>query len=260
MKTAEPTMELPTLPPGRRRHGMRTAMALGMTAVVAGGLGLALRDDGRARVRSEGFPTATTVTTMAQAPATTAVVPPPVTTRPPSTTAPAPTTTSPPTTVPERLTSASRLRLDGLGPVRVGMTLREAEAAAGVSLRLLDMPRDPSCRYAVPDLSSGTGDEIGFMVVEGKIVRIDIGIMGPDRILTVSGVGKGDTEAKVQTTYPGRIRVEPHPYVQGGHYLVYVPADAGFRDFSMIFETVDGTVRNFRAGYAGPVAWPEGCS
>jgi len=165
-----------------------------------------------------------------------------------------------PTTSPERLTSESRLSLDGIGPVDIGMTFDRASAAAGVPIRLLDTPAGPECRYAVPDRSARMGDELGFMVVDGRIARIDVGIMGPDRIRTLSGIGKGSTEAEVQATYPGRIRVEPHPYTQSGHYLVYVPNDARFRHLSMIFETINGEVRSFRAGLAEQVSWKEGCS
>jgi len=171
-----------------------------------------------------------------------------------------PSTTQAPTTLPERLTSSSRLSLDGIGPVDIGMTLAEASAAAGVPIRFLDNPAGPECRYAVPDRASGTGDELGFMVVNGRIARVDVGIMGPDLIRTVSGIGKGNTEAEVKATYPGRIRVEPHPYIPNGRYLVYMPSDPSLRHLSMIFETVDGEVRLFRAGLAEQVSWKEGCS
>ncbi len=169
-------------------------------------------------------------------------------------------TTRPPATSQEGLTSASRLSLDGIGPVDIGMTLDQASAAAGMPFRLLDTPAGPECRYAVPDRSSRMGDELAFMVVNGRIARIDVGIMGPDLIRTVSGIGKGSTEAEVLTTYRGRIRVEPHPYRPGGRYLVYVPNDASLRHLSMIFETVDGEVRAFRAGLAEQVSWTEGCA
>jgi len=98
------------------------------------------------------------------------------------------------------------------------------------------------------------------MVINGRIVRIDVGRMGPDRIRTVSGMGKGNTEAELRATYPGQIRVEPHPYVTNGRYLVYVPSDPGLRHLGLIFETVDGEVRAFRAGFAEQVLWKEGCS
>jgi len=183
-------------------------------------------------------------------------------TRPPTTVASTATTspTAPSTTVPERLTGASRLSLDGIGPVRIGMTSRRPRPLPACPFGFFDMPPGPECRYAVPDRASGTGDELAFMIYGGRIVRVDVGIMGPDRIRTVSGRGKGNTEAEVQATYPGRIRVEPHPYTPEGRYLVYVPSDPGMRHLSLIFATVHGEVRSFRAGLAEQVSWKEGCS
>ena len=263
LTTEEPTTVLPLSerPAPRRRRSFPTVAALAVTVVGAGTLAFALARDDTAAVRSEHsdlVPTtvtahvAATVTTVAPAVAGTTATTTVVT----ATTSPA----APSTTVPERLTGVSRLSLDGIGPVRIGMTLREASVAAGVPIRLLDMPPGPECRYAVPDRASGTGDELAFMVYEGRIVRIDVGIMGPDTIRTVSGMGKGNTEAEVKATYPGRIRVEPHPYTPEGRYLVYVPSDPGLRHLSLIFETVNGEVRSFRAGLAEQVSWTEGCS
>ena len=70
----------------------------------------------------------------------------------------------------------------------------------------------------------------------------------------VSGVGTGDSEETVKRTYPGRIRVEGHPYLPTGHYLVYVPADPALAHLSMIFETDGRAVTRFRAGMKGAVA------
>ncbi|MGH9226003.1 MAG: hypothetical protein ACRD2W_19945 [Acidimicrobiales bacterium] len=223
-----------------------------MTAVAFGALGFVVAGNDE----SPGSKAATTPSAEGSqaAPATTVGSP---TTKAPGTTVP---TTTTPTTRPERLSADSRLSLQGIGPVAIGMTLAEASTAAGVPLRLLDMPPGPECRYAVSDRSSGTGDELGFMVVDGRIVRIDVGIMGPDRIRTVSGIGKGNTEDEVRATYPGRIRAEPHPYASNGRYLVYVPSDPGLRHLSMIFETIDGRVSAFRAGQLEQVSWKEGCS
>ena len=232
----DPTLQLPSLPPGGRRRRRTVLLATGGAAVVALGTlaVVALRDE---------------PVTVSAAPPTTTV----------TTTAPATTVTAPPTTAaPERLTPDSRLRLDGLGPVRVGMTLAEASAAAGVPIRL--HPGESGgldCTYAY---SVGAVDEVGFMVVAGRIVRIDVGHRPPDRVKTLSGIGKGSTEAEVMKTYPGRIKVEPHPYVRGAHNLVYVPNDAAYRTFSMIFESVDGRVTAFRSGFAEQVSWTEGCS
>ncbi|HEV2759042.1 MAG TPA: hypothetical protein VGV86_05685, partial [Acidimicrobiales bacterium] len=262
--TAEPTavLEIPRYRSPRRRRGLGALAAATVAMVGVGVLAFSGTGDDPRAVRSEDLGAATTVTAPAAttAPAARGGESPPTTPVTPTTRLTATTVPPPATTLPERLSADSRLRLDGVGPVRVGMTLKEASAAAGVPIRLLETPSDPGCRYAAPDRASGTGDELGFMVVDGKIVRIDVGIMGPDRIRTVSGVGKGSTEAEVLATYPGRIRVQPHPYTPNGRYLVYVPSDAGLRHLSMIFETVDGEVRSFRSGFAEQVSWKEGCS
>lgn len=257
------TQKIPRAPSPRRRRLPALAAAIAVTGV--GVLALTLTGDDTDAIRSERLDPVSTAATVGQRTANIPVTEVGDDRSPLSSSATAttqiPTTTAPPaTTVPQRLTADSRLSLEGIGPVRIGMTLNEASTAAGVPIRLEDMPPGPECRYAVPDQASGTGAELGFMVVNGRIARIDVGIMGPDRIRTVSGIGKGNTEADVQATYPGRIRVESHPYIPNGRYLVYVPGDLGLRHLGMIFETVDGEVRTFRAGLAEEVSWTEGCS
>ena len=235
----DPTLRHPSLPPERpRRLGVAVVAAL-VAALAVGALSLAALRDDATTVRSQPEGVATTTTT--------------------PTTAAGPVTTAPPTTAaPERLTTESRLRLDGIGPVRVGMTLTEASAAAGVDIRLHpEQSGGLDCTYA--RAAEGL-DEMGFMVIGGRIVRIDVGILGTDRVRTLSGIGKGSTEAEVMKTYPGQIRVEPHHYVPGAHNLVYVPNDPAFRRYSMIFEAVDGRVTSFRSGLADEVSWIEGCS
>jgi hypothetical protein len=227
---AETTASLPVTERPRRTRGPRLAIVAVAVALVGAGVALAGTMGG-----DDPSPVPTT------AAATT-----------PETTVAAAT----PTTVAERLTASSPLHLEGVGPVRIGMTLAEASAAAGVPVRLQDMPPGPECRYAYPDGAPGLGRDVAFMVLQGRIARVDVGAT----VRTVSGIGIGATEAEVQATYPGRIRVEPHEYVRGGSYLVYVPADPALRDLSMPFETENGRVQRLRSGLAGPVAFPEGCS
>lgn len=190
----------------------------------------------------------TTTTTVAGATTTTAV---PVSTTVASTT----------TTLPERLTERSRLRLDGIGPITVGMTLAEATAAAGTPVRVNEpVPiGDGSCQYA---RAEGAPAGLWFMVFRGRIVRIDVfGDRGePSSIATLSGVKVGSTEAEVMAAYPGRITVQRHPYTPTGHYLVYNPVDPASRAYGLIFETDGRRVGSFRSGLADPVQWIEGCA
>ena len=98
------------------------------------------------------------------------------------------------------------------------------------------------------------------MVINGRIERVDITDRPGRRVTTVSGVGTGDTEEAVKRTYPGRIRVERHPYLPAGHYLIYTPADPALAHLSMIFETDGQVVTSFRAGMKGAVSQIEGCA
>lgn len=167
----------------------------------------------------------------------------------PSTTVGAITTTT--ERPPERLTSEARLRMDGIGPVRVGMAVDKASAAAGVPIRVGD-DEFGNCRYAwVPAIEG-----LDFLVVDGRIARVGVGD-GPIR--TVSGMRIGATEAEVHRVYGARLTVERHVYHPNGHYLVYTAADPSLQQFSLLFETDGRVVTSFRAGLKAAVARPEGC-
>lgn len=119
------------------------------------------------------------------------------------------------------LTARARLRLDGIGPVKVGMTLAQASKAIGKRLRFEADPEPPStCGYADPP---GIPD-VTFMVIDGRIRRVQVVEGGA--VATVSGVRVGASEAEVNRVYGGRIQVQPHPYSQAGHYLVYESPEA----------------------------------
>lgn len=150
------------------------------------------------------------------------------------------------------LTSTSRLRLDGIAGVTVGMTLDEASRAGGVTIE------PPARNETINGCGSTEAVEgpkgLSFMVVRGEIVRIDVH-RGPIR--TLSGVGIGTEEDVVIETYRGQIEVDPHPYVRG-HYLTYVPEDGS--GLSLIFETDGFEVTSFRSGEQRAVSAIEGCA
>lgn len=175
--------------------------------------------------------------------------------------APLPSATAPepaPPVAPERLSASSRLRLDGIGPVLVGMSLDEASAAAGMAFGIVpnsDRIGTGACAYAAAE---GGPEGVSFMVVNGRIVRIDV---TSAHIRTVSGIGAGSTEADVLAAYPDRIRVQPNPYAghRGARDLVYVP-DEGSRHLGFLFQADGGRVNSFRSGLSNAVMAPEGCA
>ena len=145
------------------------------------------------------------------------------------------------------------LRLDGFGPVRVGMTLAELEPLLGGTVRIERIEPEDSCGYAyLSALPAGTS----VMLDGTTVVRVNVDTTG---IVTESGIGVGDAELDVLARYAGRIRVEEHPYTgPDGHYLIVEdPARPGFR---LILETDGRIVISFRAGRLPEVDLIEGCA
>ena len=147
---------------------------------------------------------------------------------------------------------AAPLTPEGMGPARIGMTVKQAEAALGYPLNV-QYPNDQSC---------GQGGRAGawYMFENGRLVRIDIEAGTGDKPVpphaTAARILLGSTEADVKKAY-AHVVVEGHPYNEHGHYLRVdtVPKKAGF-----IFETDGKRVTSFRAGVYPALDYTEGCS
>jgi hypothetical protein len=167
-----------------------------------------------------------------------------------------------------QLTEQSKLAIDGIGPIRVGMTVAQAEKSANVTLIEKGGRAGTSCYYLWPK----TGPEnLSLMVIspreenrilrnQDRIARVDIFSNSP--VTTLRGAKIGDTEAHIKALYPGQIKTTPHEYTgsQGGHYLTFVPKDAADKDYRIVFETLKGRVTQFRSGKLPEVEYVEGCA
>jgi hypothetical protein len=164
-----------------------------------------------------------------------------------------------------KLTSQSKVTINGIGAVKAGMSLPEAAAAANNRLYISPSAGD-GCYYI-----QGEGDlkDISFMVTKDDvksrqkyvtsdvIARVDI---DDPRVTTISGAKIGDTEARIKSLYPGQIKVTPHNYVQNGHYLTLIPKDSADKNYRLVFETDGKRVTRFRSGKLPEVEFVEGCS
>lgn len=208
------------------------AAAVGV-AVVTAGLTLVPRGDGPSAVNVEPLPHASPSTAVGEPP----------------------TTITPP--LPAPLDDASRLQLDRIGRVHVGMTLDEASAAAGTPVTIVPGSNAPGTGRCAHAVAQSGFEGVQFMLVDGRIVRIEVG-HGP--VATLEGIGTGSTVHDVLTAYSGRIRVEPHTYTarSGGQYLIH--ETEGANGLSMLFETDGSRVTTFRSGFTGAVMAPEGCA
>jgi hypothetical protein len=152
-----------------------------------------------------------------------------------------------------RLTNQSKLFINGIGAVRVGMTVSQAAKAAGTKLAG-DSPNN-NCYYVKPQ---NQPKNLSFMVTKGRISRVDV--RQNTQITTLKGGKIGDTEAQIKSLYPGQIKVTPHKYVQGGHYLTFIPKDRSNQNYRVVFETNGKRVTEFRSGKLPEVEFVEGCS
>ena len=181
-------------------------------------------------------PTSTTVAIATTVPATTTTI----TTVPPEN----PGQFGPPT-----LSNRSTVSTVGLDEVHFGMTVADAQQAAGTVL----VPAGPTgaCYHVVPhDAPEG----IVFLVHSGTIERVDIN-SGP--ITTRSGVGVGSPESMVTDLFGDRIEREVR--VDGTVDLVFVPQDAGDQNYRVVFNISEGAVRAYKSGRLPMVMLDTGC-
>ena len=143
-------------------------------------------------------------------------------------------------------TASNVLSAGGIGAIRFGMTLAEAEQAVG-GKAALPTPFDPACSMvrfpALPKLR--------FMVEDGTVTRADAD-PGVDNAV---GAAVGDTLAQVRDRHP-EVQVGPHKYDENGHYLTFPSADGRA---AIVLEESGGRITRIRAGLQPAVAYVEAC-
>jgi hypothetical protein len=141
----------------------------------------------------------------------------------------------------------------GVGPVKLGMTLAQAEQAMGRKL-VTKWPEGDSaeCAYYTtqPEVEG-----LLFMTALGKIVRYDV--RGPN-VRTRSGIAVGDPVQKARAAYGDQLQVSPHKYT--GPEESYLTLWSSDRTTAIRFETLKGKIDRFYAGFAEQAQYVEGCS
>jgi hypothetical protein len=140
----------------------------------------------------------------------------------------------------------------GAGPLRIGMSIDEARAAARGALAAPSNSDPSACTY-VPIAGAPKG--IAVMVEGGRVVRIDV---DSGSVPTAEGARVGDTEERIRTIYPGDVTIAPHKYTNG-HYLTVRPKSAADSVNRIVFETDGRAVTRYRVGVPPPVEYVEGC-
>ena len=144
--------------------------------------------------------------------------------------------------------------LRAVGPIRIGMTVDEASAEAGVTLRR-DFGRQGagSCHYVTPGAAL-LG--VSIMVVDDRIARVEID--SPSDIATRSGVRIGTPASNLREVYPDNIQ-RANDAVADGEAMAFVPNDDFDADYRIYFEIADGQITRYRLGVKPAVDYLTGC-
>ena len=151
--------------------------------------------------------------------------------------------------------SAASLTPQGLGKVRIGMSLSEAEQA--LSAGLSGDTTGETCR--VVGRADGKDPGISYMIEKGRITRIDIATPAkgaPPRVTTAHGIGLGASLDEVRRRYGAGVKLEPAE-IEPGTRLVHVETARGR---GTVLEIRDGKVTSFRSGLRAAIDYSEGCS
>ncbi|MDY7099609.1 MAG: hypothetical protein S0880_00340 [Actinomycetota bacterium] len=157
----------------------------------------------------------------------------------------------------------------GVGPLRAGMTLAEAEDASGRDITVDGFGElGTACWYGrvpgQPDLllqfEPPGAAEPGFSgsvddPADGIISRISLIELG-ERV-TADGVRVGDAEAEAYAAYDEDLRTTGHRYLPDGHYLFHEPDTAPEHGIS--YFTDGETVEEIHVGLRHAIAYVEGC-
>ncbi|MEO0492789.1 MAG: hypothetical protein AAF081_05165 [Actinomycetota bacterium] len=155
-----------------------------------------------------------------------------------------------PTTTVLNLGTNDSISTVGLGEVTFGMTVAQAEVAAGTDL--INCAPTSACYRVTP----ARGPEgISFLVTESTIERVDI-VSGP--LTTRSGIGIGSPEDDIINLFGDQIEILVND--DSSVDLIFVPQDESDAEFRVIFTIRDGVVETFRSGRVPQVTVQDPCA
>jgi hypothetical protein len=141
-------------------------------------------------------------------------------------------------------------RVDGIGPVKIGMSLPELSSVLNETFSMPEDKNDQGCFYVHPSNHL----HLALMIEDGRLVRVDVDKPG---IPTTEGIQVGDSETKALGVYGANLKVSEHQYTgPEGHYLTLGPIKD---QYGIRFETDKGTIEMYYAGRFEAIQYVEGC-
>jgi opacity protein-like surface antigen len=142
------------------------------------------------------------------------------------------------------------LGMNGLGPIRAGMTVEQVMRLADFSGLERKSPAG-ECWYL---RYHGDSSAFDLMIIDNVVVRLEL--KGETRLHTFSGARIGTTEAQLKAMYGSRLDIQPHKYDEKGHTIT-VKSSGG--DYGLRFETSAARVTAIQSGPWEHLHYVEGC-
>jgi hypothetical protein len=142
------------------------------------------------------------------------------------------------------------LGMEGIGPVRAGMTVDQVLPLADWS-GLERREQTASCWY----LRYEGPNAFLLMIIDGRVARIEL--RGKSALRTISGAHLGMSEDALRAMYGARLKVQPHKYDPRGRTITL---EAGGGGHGLRFETSGGRITAIQSGPSEHLHYVEGCS
>jgi hypothetical protein len=151
------------------------------------------------------------------------------------------------------------LESGGIGKVRIGMSVKQAERTMGARLRSLIPDYGPGCWLAVR--ADGIDPGLSYMVENGRITRIDLSTPRDGTAPTIStakGIGIGSTQADVELKYgsSGISARAPYGESDGDRWITVEGTPA----LGIVISISGGKVVGLWGGLRQSIAYSEACS
>jgi hypothetical protein len=144
-----------------------------------------------------------------------------------------------------------RLSAAGYGPVRPGMTVKQAQSLFGSKLiTSSEGPPGSVCKFMT--VAQGHAG-VSLMVQNGKITHIEANTPG---VLSQSGAGVGDSTSRLKSLYGKQLEIEVDKYDEKGFYYFLWNTN---RSGGMKFEIANDKVATIYAG-SKTIRLAEGCN
>jgi hypothetical protein len=154
----------------------------------------------------------------------------------------------------DRLTNKSKVSINSIGPVQVGMNLAQASKVTGLKFVETEA-RMGSCSQISP---KGAPKGVSFLLTNGYITRVDI--YENKQITTIRGAKVGDTKTRIMSLYQSQLRESNSEVSASTKLLTFTPTNRNDKNYRLIFEMYQNRVQGFRVGKLPEVEYSEGCA